>query len=81
VRLTPRIEAGEVEARAEIVRRILAGNVELFFRSVELASSETDEWPRVRMSAQPYTLTSRERRSETAARRYAERREILALRA
>ncbi len=41
--LTPRIEAGDVEARAEIMRRILAGNFELFFRCVELASSEADE--------------------------------------
>jgi hypothetical protein len=41
--LTPRIEAGDVEARAEIVRRILARNVELFFRCVELDESEQED--------------------------------------
>jgi hypothetical protein len=39
--LTPRIEAGDPGARAEIMRRILAGNVELFFRCLELAESES----------------------------------------
>ena len=29
--------------RAEIMRRILAGNVDLFFRCLDLASSEADE--------------------------------------
>ncbi len=43
MQLTPRSAAGDVEAQAEIRRRILAGNVELFFRCVELASSEADE--------------------------------------
>jgi hypothetical protein len=38
--LTPRIAAGDLEAQAEIRRRILAGNVELFFRCADLASSE-----------------------------------------
>jgi hypothetical protein len=33
----PRIEASDAEAQAEIKRRILAGNVELFFRCLELA--------------------------------------------
>ena len=41
--LTPRIEADDVEARAEIMRRILARDVELFFRSVEVAASVADE--------------------------------------
>lgn len=40
--LKPRIAAGDVEARAEITRRILAGNVDLFFRCIDIASSETD---------------------------------------
>ena len=41
--LAPRIEAGDAEARAEIMRRILAGNVELFFRCLELAEAKTNE--------------------------------------
>ena len=40
--LSPRIAAGDTEAQAEMRRRILAGNLELFFRCVELASSETE---------------------------------------
>jgi len=39
--LAPRIAAGDRQAQAEIRSRILEGNVELFFRCVELASSET----------------------------------------
>jgi len=41
MQLSPRIAAGDVEAQAEIRRRILPGNAELFFRCLELARSET----------------------------------------
>ena len=37
--LAPRVEAGDLEARGHILRRLLAGDVELFFRCVELAET------------------------------------------
>jgi hypothetical protein len=37
------MEAGDAEARAEIMRRILPGNVELSFRFLELAEAKTNE--------------------------------------